>query len=456
MIKITNTLTGEKEFFKPLDANKVKMYVCGITPYDAAHIGHGRVSVVFDAFYRLLKFLNYDVEYCRNYTDIDDKLLKKAEKEFGDQLRYKEIAKKYIKLYTQDVEKLNCLTPDFEPLVTENIPEIIKFIKKLIDLGHAYVVDNDVYFSIKSFDEYLKLSKQNMDDLKAGSRVQVSEKKKDPLDFALWKGTQEGTFWESPWGWGRPGWHIECSVLGNKYLGDQLDIHGGGMDLIFPHHENEIAQSEAHNKKQFVKYWMHNAFVRIDKEKMSKSLGNFFTLAQVFEKIDPILVRYYILKHHYRAPLDFDFEELEASKKSYNKLANTFYNIECGEHTLEEVQASPIAGKMLEFLSDDLNVSGALGVVFEHLSDLKENSKELCLVKLILTEVLGFTLKPITEKKVEITPEIQKLIDERVQARKNKDWAKADAIRDQLTQMGIDVQDPSILAVGTTQDRSKN
>jgi len=444
MIKITNTLTGNKEVFKPLIPNKIKMYVCGVTPYDAAHVGHGRVSVVFDAFYRLLKFLNYDVTYCRNYTDIDDKLLKKAEKEFGDQLRYPEIAKKYIDLYTQDLKKLNCLTPDFEPLVTENIPEIIEFIKKLIDSGHAYVVDNDVYFSVKSFPEYLKLSKQNKDDLKAGSRVEINEKKQDPLDFALWKGTKEGTFWESPWGWGRPGWHIECSVLGNKYLGEQLDIHGGGMDLIFPHHENEIAQSEAHNKKKFVNYWMHNAFVRIDKEKMAKSLGNFFTLDQVFEKFDPMLVRYYILKHHYRAPLDFDFAELEACKKSYNKLVNAFHEIQCKKATLKEIQASPIASKMLEFLVDDLNISGALGVAFENLSELKENTKELCLIKTMLTEVLGLTLKPLPEETVEITPEIRQLIAEREAARIAKDWARADAIRDELKAMGVDVQDKKI------------
>ena len=444
MIKITNTLTRKKETFKPLEPNKVKMYVCGITPYDAAHVGHGRVYVVFDLFYRLLTFLGYDVTYCRNFTDIDDKLLNRAKKELGDLLRYKEIADKYIKMFGQDVRTLHCLDPDYEPRVTENIPEIITFIQKLVDAGHAYVSNGDVYFSIKSFESYGNLSKQNLDDLRAGARVQVSEKKEDPLDFVLWKGTEPGTFWESPWGYGRPGWHIECSVLGNKFLGEQLDIHGGGMDLIFPHHENEIAQSEVHNKKKFVNYWVHNAFVRIDKEKMSKSLGNFFTLRQVFEKFDPMVVRYYILRHHYRAPLDFDFQELENSKKSYNKLCNVFNDVDCKKVTRQDVQKSPVANKMLEFLCDDLNVSGMLGVVFENLTEFKNNKDELCLTKTLLQDVLGLTLEPIAQEKVEITPEIQKLIDERVQARKEKDWARADAIRDQLTQMGIDLQDKKI------------
>jgi len=402
MIKITNTLTGKKEAFKPLKQNTVKMYVCGITPYDEAHVGHGRVSVVFDAFYRLLKFLGYDVSYCRNFTDIDDKLLNKAKKELGDPLRYKEVAEKYIKMYGQDVISLNCLDPDYEPRVTENVPEIIAFIQKLVDAGHAYVSNGDVYFSIKSFDSYGNLSKQNLDDLRAGARVQVSEKKEDPLDFVLWKGTEAGTFWESPWGYGRPGWHIECSVLGNKFLGDQLDIHGGGMDLIFPHHENEIAQSEAHNKKKFVNYWIHNAFVRINKEKMSKSLGNFFTLRQLFEKFDPMLVRFYILKHHYRAPLDFDFEELENTKKSYNKLCNVFHGVECKNATRQDVEQSQIASKMLEFLCDDLNISGMLGIVFENLSEFKDNKDELCRTKTLLQDVLGLTLEPLKEEQVEI------------------------------------------------------
>lgn len=447
MIKMTNTLTGKKEIFKSIEKNKVKMYVCGITPYDAAHIGHGRVAVVFDVFYRLLKFLDYDVTYCRNYTDIDDKLLKKAEQELGDSLRYKEIAEKYIKMFEDDVDNLNCLRPTFEPRVTDNVAEIIKFINDLVHCGAAYVSGGDVYFSVKNFLEYGKLSKHNLDDLLSGARVEVSEVKMDPLDFALWKSSPVGTFWDSPWGWGRPGWHIECSVLANKFLGDQIDIHGGGMDLIFPHHENEIAQSEAHNKKPFVNYWIHNAFVVIDKEKMSKSLGNFFTLRQVFEQFEPRLIRYYILKHHYRAPLDFSFDEIEVSKKSFNRIAQVFFSPEgqaCKSVTLQEVQKSKVANQMLEFLLDDLNTSGMFGVLFENLSDLKNNEQELCAVKTVLTDVLGLVLEPLAEKEVEITPEIQKLIDDRAQARLDKNWVLADSLRDKLAALGVEVQDKKL------------
>lgn len=466
MLKITNTLTGEKQFFTPVqkNSNKIKMYVCGITPYDAAHIGHGRVAVFFDTLYRLLKFMNYNIDYCRNYTDIDDKLLKKAEQEFNDPYRYKEVAEKYIKMFEKDVDDLNCLRPKFEPRVTDNIKEIIEFIKDLVDSGAAYVSEGDVYFSVKSFPDYGKLSKRNLEDLQAGARVEINEIKKDPLDFALWKSCEAGKFWESPWGWGRPGWHIECSVLANKFLGEQIDIHGGGMDLIFPHHENEVAQSEAHNKKEFVKYWVHNAFVVINKEKMSKSLGNFFTLRQVFEHFEPRLLRYYILKHHYRAPLDFAFEEIENSKKSFNKLAQVFASEtakKCNFVSFEQIQKTKIASQMLDFLLDDVNTSGMFGVLFENLGDLKafveqkteSNQKnltgldfdlELCAVKTLLEEVLGLVLEPLPEKEVEITPEIQKLIDDRAQARVDKNWALADQIRQKLLDLGVTLQDKKL------------
>jgi len=444
MIKVTNTLTGKKEIFNSLEPNKVKMYVCGITPYDQAHVGHGRVAVVFDLLYRLFKFLNFEVKYCRNFTDIDDKLLKRAQEQLGDKLKYGQLAEKFIKMYGEDVRKLNCLDPDCEPRVTENIEDIIKFIQGLIDAGHAYVANGDVYFSIDSFANYGKLSKHNLDDLKAGSRVEVSKIKKDPLDFALWKGNQEGLFWKSPWGYGRPGWHIECSVLANKFLGKQIDIHGGGMDLIFPHHENEIAQSEAHNKKKFVNYWMHNAFVRIDKEKMSKSLGNFFTLRQVFEHFDPILLRFYMLNHQYRAPLDFSFDEMASIQKSYQRLCNAFANVDCKKLSKEEITKSPTVKKMLAFLVDDLNTPGLLGVLFESLSEMKKDTNELCAVKQFINDVLGLPLELLKEKEVAITPEIQKLIDERIKARKEKDWAKSDEIRDKLKTMGIEVQDKKL------------
>lgn len=472
MLKITNTLTGKKEVFTPIDKDKVKMYVCGITPYDAAHVGHGRVAVVFDVFFRLLKFMNFDVSYCRNYTDIDDKLLKKAELELGDSFRYKDVAEKYIKMFEQDVDSLGCLRPTFEPRVTENIDDIINFIQDLVHNGAAYVSEGDVYFSVKSFPNYGKLSKRNLDELLSGARVEVSEIKMDPLDFALWKSSPEGTFWHSPWGWGRPGWHIECSVLANKFLGQQIDIHGGGMDLIFPHHENEVAQSEARNKKSFVNYWIHNAFVVIDKEKMSKSLGNFFTLRQVFEHFEPRLVRYYILKHHYRAPLDFSFGEIEASKKSFNRIANVFCQNcsqdfiglgqnagknscccengheknkkSCSALVLKDIQESKYASQMLDFLLDDLNTSGMFGVLFENLNEIKNDEKEFCAVKILLTQVLGLVLEPLPEKEVEITPEIQKLIENREQARKDKNWVLADEIRDKLLALGVTLQDKKL------------
>jgi len=445
MIKITNTLTGKREIFKPIEHNKVKLYVCGVTPYDSAHIGHGRVAVVFDVFYRLLKFLNFEILYCRNFTDIDDKLLKKAKNELGDQLKYKQIADNYIKLYQQDVNNLNCLQPDYEPRVTENIPEMIAFIQGLIDSGNAYVANGDVYFGLQTFSHYGKLSKHDVKDLRAGSRIDVSDIKKDPLDFVLWKSTAEGTFWKSPWGYGRPGWHIECSVLASKYLGKQIDIHGGGMDLIFPHHENEIAQSESLQKKIFSNYWMHNALVRVDKEKMSKSLGNFFSLSDVFEKFDPMIVRYYLVSHYYRAPIDFSYDELESLQKSYKRLCNVFSQVECEDNIKKtDMTKSPIVNKMLDFLCDDLNTPGMLGVVFENLSNLNKNKKELCLVKKLLNDVLGLKLESIKEKEVEITAEVQKLINERNKARKEKNWQKSDEIREKLQSMGITVFDEKI------------
>jgi len=442
MIKITNTLTGKKEIFKPLESNMVKMYVCGITPYDVPHIGHGRVAVVFDLWSRLFKFAGFDVMYCRNFTDIDDKLLIKAKNELGDESYYKEIADRYIKIFNDIVKKLNCLLPDYEPRVTDNIPEIISFIEGLIESGHAYVSNSDVYFSIKTFSNYGKLSKQDFDRLRTAVRVEVSAKKQDPLDFVLWKGNAQDKFWKSPWGHGRPGWHIECSVLAYKFLGKQIDIHGGGMDLIFPHHENEVAQSESLHKKNFAKYWVHNAFVTIDKEKMSKSLGNFFTLEQVFEYFDPIVVRYYLLSNHYRTPFDFSYCGLSAVKTSYKRLVNVFSGINAQKYiNKSDISRSVIVKKMLAFLYDDLNTSGMLGVVFEHVDDLKNDFRQLCAVKYVLQEVFGLPLIPLKDVETKITPKIQQLIDERNFARKDKNWKKADEIRKKLIAMGVVVCD---------------
>ena len=440
VLLLNNTLSGEKEKFIPLKSNIVKMYVCGVTPYDDAHIGHGRVYVTFDILYRLLKFLGYQVSYCRNFTDIDDKILNRAQREFNDKFRHKEIADRYIQSFESDMKTLNCLSPDYEPRVTEVIPEIIKIIEGLINNGKAYVVDGDVYYSVHSFNGYGKLSKRKLEDLKAGARVEVDERKKDPLDFALWKSENEGTFWKSPWGWGRPGWHIECSAMAEKFLGPHIDIHAGGMDLIFPHHENEIAQSEGLYGAPFARYWVHNAFVRIDKEKMSKSLGNFFTLKQVFEKFDPMVVRFYYVNHNYNNPLDFSFDELERVQKSYQRLCKIFENI-IPEDNLQKLKDSILVQKMLTCLCDNLNMAGMLGIIFENIKTIEENKDEAKAVKAFLQQVIGLTMVPLPEKQVEITPEIQRLINEREDARKAKDWKKSDELRDKLKELGFEVHD---------------
>lgn len=441
MLKITNTLTGKKELFTPLEGNNVRLYVCGITPYDYAHVGHGRVYVIFDVLYRLLNFLNYNVKYCRNFTDIDDKLLSKAVKETGNEQDYKDVAQRYITTFTHDMAQLNCTVPTYEPRVTDSIPAIIKFIKGLVDNGTAYVVDGDVYFHIPAFPAYGMLSKQKLDELVVGARVEANDKKKNPLDFALWKSEEEGQFWQSPWGWGRPGWHIECSALAAHYLGKHIDIHAGGMDLIFPHHENEIAQSEGLFGAPFARYWMHNAFVRINKEKMSKSLGNFFTLRDVFTKFDPMVVRFYYLNHYYRSPLDFSFDDIEAVQKSYQKLCRVLQEYTAQDVDAATVHESVIVKKMLVFLCDDLNTPGMLGVVFENLGELQRTAHEACSVKAFLQNVLGLSLQPLPVEEAIVTPEIKQLLAERETARVAKDWTRADVIRDQLKALGFEVQD---------------
>lgn len=454
MITIFNTLSGKKEPFKPIKEGKVSLYVCGITPYDYAHLGHGRVYVSFDVLYRLLTFLGYEVTYCRNFTDIDDKIIARAQNQLGDSSKFEQISKKYIDTYLEDMKALNCLPPKYQPLVTQTLPEIIEFVQGLIKQGKAYQSNGDVYFDISSFPSYGKLSKHKLDDLIAGARVEVNEKKKSPLDFALWKHAHdEEPGWDSPWGRGRPGWHIECSAMAGKFLGDTLDIHAGGLDLIFPHHENEIAQSEGLHNKQFVNYWMHNGFVRINQEKMSKSLGNFFTLRDVFKQFDPMVVRFYYLNHHYKAPLDFSFDDLQVAQKTYQRLSKAFA-VECeklapfdklrvneDDSVHAEPVEAPVVQKMISFLVDDLNTPGMWGVVFESLSELQKDQVQLCAVKEFLQKVLGLTLVPLPEKEIEVTPEMEKLITERDQARAAKDWKKADELREKLKELGYQVQD---------------
>lgn len=446
MLVLTNTLTGKKEAFKSIEPNKVYMYVCGITPYDNAHIGHGRCNVSFDILYRLLKFLDYDVKYCRNLTDIDDKILNKAKELFGDRMRYNDVTIPVISNFHDDVKRLNCLEPDFEPRVTENIDEIISFIVNLIEKGKAYVSNGDVYFSIKTFPEYGKLSKHKLEDLRAGARIDISEKKEDPLDFALWKKDAEGQFWESPWGHGRPGWHIECSALARKYLAETIDIHAGGLDLVFPHHENEIAQTEGLTEKPFAHYWLHNGFVMVNQEKMSKSLGNFFTLHDIFKLYDPMVVRFYFINHQYKAPLDFSKNALCMMQKSYQKLVRIFNAEPCSDlpQLSYKTVRSAIVKKMLDYLLDDLNTPGMLGVLFEHIDTLKNDKDSLCEVKQLLTTVLGLTCEPLPVAECTLTPEIEELVRERECARLQKNWAKADELRAQLQDLGYEVQDKKI------------
>lgn len=414
------------------------MYVCGITPYDFAHVGHGRCYVIFDIFYRLLRAAGYQVTYCRNFTDIDDKLIARAEREYGDPFRYRDVADRFIAAFKEDMVALNCLTPDCQPRVTDVIPEIIAFVEQLIISGNAYESNGSVYFSVRTFPSYGQLSKRTLDELVSGARVEVNEEKRDPLDFALWKSEPDGHFWKSPWGYGRPGWHIECSVMARNYLAPQIDIHGGGMDLIFPHHENERAQSEALLQDSYVRYWMHNAFVRINKEKMSKSLGNFFTLRDVFARYEPMVVRFMICGHHYRSPLDFSFDDLDVARKSYQRLAKQFEPAPIAQ-SIDFTH--PVVKRIVEFLADDINTPGALGVVFESLPLIVNDIASMTAVKTALSHLLGLDMKPLPEKEVELTPEIEQLLREREEARAKRDWKRSDELRDQLRVLGYEVRD---------------
>lgn len=446
MLHITNSLTGHKEPFSPKNAPTVNLYVCGITPYDFSHIGHGRCYVIFDMIYRYLSFIGYKVNYCRNFTDIDDKLLVKAQHEFGDAAQYGKIAQRYIAAYDQDMQALNCLKPNHEPRVTQTIPQIIAFVQGLIDNGSAYELDGSVYFKVRSFANYGKLSKQDINDLCSGARIDVDATKQDPLDFALWKADEPAVSFQSPWGYGRPGWHIECSAMAQDYFKTSVDIHGGGMDLMFPHHENEIAQSESLYPAPFVKYWIHNAFVRINKEKMSKSLNNFFTLKDILKDFDPMVLRFYFMKHYYRGPLDFSLEDLQVAEKTYKRLVQ-FFAVSGDQKihiSVDCMQANSIVQKMAACLDDDFNTSGLFGILFESFDFLSSDDQAKLEVRQFVVDVMGLTLQSVAEKVVEITPHIQALLDARLQARVDKNWALADQLRDQLQALGVAVQDKKI------------
>ena len=403
MIKVYNTLTKKKEEFKPLVAGKVKMYVCGPTVYNFFHIGNGRTFIVFDTIRRYFEYRGYEVEFVQNFTDIDDKMIKRANEE---NTTVKEVGDKYIKEYYEDADNLNIERATVNPRATEYITQIIDFVKGLVDKGYAYEVDGDVYFSTKKFGDYGKLSGQNIEDLQSGARISIDERKKDPMDFAIWKAQKPGEpAWKSPWGMGRPGWHIECSCMAKNILGDTIDIHAGGSDLAFPHHENEIAQSEALTGKTFANYWLHSAFVNVNNQKMSKSLNNFLTARAALEKFDADVIRFLMLSAHYRQQLNFSEELLLSAKASVERIYNTIYNL---ENLLDEVRTTHITDeekkylqslnkykeKYIEKMDDDFNTADAITAIFDLIKDVNINvnidsSKELITGCLNLIRELG-------------------------------------------------------------------
>jgi len=477
-LRVYNTLTGEKEVFIPLIPGRAGMYVCGVTVYDFCHIGHARANVVFDVIYRYLRYAGYDVTYVRNYTDIDDKIINRANREGVD---YRAISDRYIQAFDEDMELLGLAKPTVEPKATDHIGGIIAVIETLIEKGHAYESGGDVYYAVETFRDYLKLSKRNLDEMKAGARVEVGDKKRHPMDFALWKDSKPGEpWWLSPWGKGRPGWHIECSAMSMEFLGTTFDFHGGGKDLIFPHHENEIAQSEAANGCQFVRYWLHNGFVNINSEKMSKSLGNFFTIRQVLEKFDPETLRFFILSSHYRSPIDFSDQNMDDARAGLERIYSCLAALD--EMLLEtaETVAGPLteAGmelqerlenlipRFVEAMDDDFNTAQALGMLFDavragnrFLAESNEPTPAgLSLLARLrrgfaeIGQVLGLfnscpadwlqQIKSSKANRIDLSPaEIEGLIAERAEARKSKDFRRSDEIRDMLLEKGIHLLD---------------
>lgn len=453
-MKIFNTLTRSKEELKTLEEGKVKIYACGPTVYNFIHIGNARPLCVFDVLRRFLEYVGYDVRFVQNFTDIDDKIIKRANEE---SLTYKEVSEKYIEEFWKDVKGMNVREATVHPKATENIDEIINIVSTLIEKGYAYAVDGDVYFSPSKFSEYGKLSHQPLEDLEAGARIMVGEVKKEPMDFALWKSAKPGEpYWESPWGHGRPGWHIECSAMVRRYLGETIDIHCGGQDLIFPHHENEIAQSECCNGVPFANYWMHNGYINVDNVKMSKSLGNFFTVRDVAEKYGYEPIRFLMISSHYRSPINYSTDIIEQCKASLTRLYTcrdsldfALQNAEDGEAT-EELLASfdKRRNQFIEAMSDDLNTADAIAALFELVRDINTNvisanankgSVEAA-IKIFdeLADVLGLVYN---RKEENLDDEIEALIEKRTQARKDRNWAEADRIRDELKARGIVLED---------------
>lgn len=453
-MKLYNTLTRKKEEFIPIEDNKVRMYSCGPTVYNYFHIGNARPFIMFDLLRNYLIYRGYEVTFVQNFTDVDDKIIKRANEEGISPF---EVADKYIAEYFRDADGLGIRRADVHPRVTENIPQIIDFIEELIEKGYAYESAGDVYFDTQKFKDYGKLSRQNLAELNLGSRIEVNEDKRHPMDFALWKSKKEGEIgWESPWSEGRPGWHIECSVMSRRYLGDTIDIHSGGQDLIFPHHENEIAQSEARSGKPFSNFWVHNGYINIDNQKMSKSLNNFFTVREISDEMDLEIVRFFMLSAHYRGPVNYSKELLDQAKAGMTRLYNSKNRMEfllsMAESGIREEEKANLE-KLPEFkkafidaMDDDLNTADAITAIFELVSFVNttakdESSKEYieqCLA--IFSELTG--VLNIIQKKDEVDEEkINELIEKRTAAKKNKDFAESDRIRDELKEMGIELLD---------------
>jgi len=446
-MKIYNSMTRQKEEFVPLHENTVNMYSCGPTVYNFFHLGNARPFIIFDQLRRYFEYRGYKVNFVQNFTDIDDKMINKAN-DLG--ITVKELGEQYIAEYFKDAEALGIKKATVHPKATEHIDEIINLVSTLVEKGFAYEVDGDVYFQTSKFKEYGKLSKQPLEDLELGARININEAKREPLDFAVWKKQKEGEpAWESPWGMGRPGWHIECSAMANKYLGETIDIHSGGKDLMFPHHENEIAQSECANGCTFARYWMHNGFINVDNEKMSKSKGNFFTIRDIAEHFPHRVIRFFMLTAHYRSPINFSDELLRQAQSSLERIDRCAENIEFslnGDAGENQISFDAYKDKFNAAMDDDLNTADAISVIFElvkdintALSDMDNASKQSALALLTeLCDVLG-----ITKQKEEqiLDSDIEAFIEERTEAKKNKNFARADEIRDILKDMGIVLED---------------
>lgn len=458
-LKIFNTLSGEKEEFVPLKPGEVRMYVCGVTVYDSAHIGHARSLLTFDVIYRYLNFLGYNVRFVRNFTDVDDKIIKKANEEG---VSSETITARYIEEFYRDAEAIGLLQPAVEPRATSHVPEIIALIQELERAGLAYRVNGDVFFRVEGFPQYGKLSRKKIEELEAGARVEVDERKKSPLDFALWKSSKprEPT-WESPWGPGRPGWHIECSAMSTKYLGQPFDIHGGGRDLMFPHHENEIAQSEGAFGYALARYWIHNGFLNIEQEKMSKSLGNFYTIREILSRVDAVALRHYLLGSHYRSPLDFSFQGLEEAARSAERIYETIDRVNREAPVAHQAVAdSVLLDEFRSEMDDDFNTPRALALIFDEVRSINRLLDEKTSASVppraaalrVMGEVLGllqdspavfFGRKKSRwlEQHALTAQQVEQWIAERNQARKEKNWPEADRIRKQLQQEGILLED---------------